>query len=155
MVKKAKELERVWKKDGVVIEQALKEVTGLRFSKNTKLDCFINTKVSFSCPLSVKVDTVSEMKDTLIHELIHILLDHNEDKIKKSWFKFHELFKEEVFTTRVHVFIHAAHLLVAKKITPNRIKHIRFSREPDYVRSWKIVDNFGAEKVIKLALSGY
>ncbi len=94
------------------------------------------------------------MRDNLIHELIHVILLQN-PSINKRWRKYdasiRAKYPDSSPTTITHVAIHAIHLLVAQKVTPRRILHIKtYSMMADYIRAWSIVEEMGADTIIKL-----
>lgn len=127
---------------------ALKDITGLSF-KSEKMKCYLNTEFSVSDPLSLRIEDIGDMKDNLVHELIHVLLGENYEEIKDKWIELNETFKSELPVTRTHIAIHRIHRLVYNRLFPERIKNImNYSEKDAYIRSWvlarthaEVVDN--------------
>ena len=141
-------MEDFWEKEGSRIEKTLTSITGLNFTRQT-IPCYLNSSQSFSDPLTLQIEKVDDMYDNLAHELVHVILTQNSKKIDKKWKAFFGRFKDEVFTTRVHIAVHAIHLLLAKSIFPNRVSRIRsYSKFRAYVRSWEIVEKEGADNIV-------
>jgi hypothetical protein len=138
-----------WSKNENKINMALYDVAKLKF-KSDILVCYLNSKITVSDPLSLKFEDVEDMKDNLIHELIHILLTQNYSKIRKTWDKFYsKSYQEESPATRTHMAVHSIHYLVTQNIRPGRIKHIKtYSLDKDYIRSWELVDTIGPDSII-------
>lgn len=143
-------MEQFWSDNSGKIQFALREITGLSFDNKT-IPCYLNSKTSLSDPLSIKIEKVGDMQDNLVHELIHILLTQNYEKVvfKKKWDFFWESFKDEVPSCRSHIMVHAIHFLVLSRIKPSRLKRIvEYSKHKSYVRSWKIVRTIGARNIV-------
>ena len=145
---KLKKLDVYWKRHGKRIEQALYKVVGLKFKED--MICYINSQQTFSEPLSIDVSyEFEDIRDNLIHELIHVLLTQNISIMQKAMSSFHDEYKQYNFTTRVHIIIHAIHSKIADLIMPDRQSAIKnFSKHTDYVESWKIVDALGADRIV-------
>lgn len=151
--KKLKMIEAFWKKNERNVEQSVGKITGLQFKKGRSIDCYLNTEKSFSEPLTLKMQEDKDMGDTLVHELMHVLLAHNHEtggwELKKMK-KFLRDFKDEPMLTRNHILVHAMHYLIYKDIMPERIDAIlNYSKRPEYVRAWEIVNKIGAEELIE------
>lgn len=141
-----------WKERGASVEMAMKEVTGLNF-KQSSIVCYLNSTMSFSDPLTLAIEDAADMYDNLVHELIHIILMDNEEALL-GWQAMFERYKTEPRITKTHIGIHAIHELVALKIFPHRMERIKsYSKNPEYVRSWEIVNKDGAENIIAFILS--
>lgn len=139
-------LERFWATGAVEI--ALNKITSLKFKENVV--CYLNSARNMSDPLSIKIEDLKDMQDNLIHELIHVLLTQNNIGKKKGWKKIQDKYKNENQVTRRHILIHAIHELVTKEIRPSRLERIqKYSKNPYYINSWKIVKKEGAENLIK------
>ena len=140
-------IERAWKKEGKKIIHSLEKITGLCFQKDEL--CYLNSKASFSQPLSIKIEDSKTMLDNLTHELIHVLLTQNYGKIERPMKLFHTKWEKYNFTTRIHILVHAIHLELAEQIFPNRTKHIvGYSTNRNYRTSWEIVMKYGHKKLI-------
>jgi hypothetical protein len=143
----ARVMTAAWDKYGSKIEKVLQEITNLIFKEDIK--CYLNSRTSFSDPLSLKISNEATMLDNLTHELIHVLLTQNIETIRPVIEKFHDEFKAYPFVTRIHILVHAIHLKVAQKVVPDRIRAIRrYAKSETYRRSWKIVDEIGAQVII-------
>jgi hypothetical protein len=143
-------LESFWKTKGRIIEKTFKEVTGLSFNRK-EIDCYLNSSVSFSEPLTIKIKYRDEkdIQNTLVHELVHVILMANEPVFIDNWKAMYKKFKKESPTTKVHIAVHAIHFLIAEKIFPDRLSRIvDFATDKHYVRSWDIVKKVGAQKIV-------
>jgi len=148
--KAAQVVSAIWKKEAEKIERALYAITGLRFKKK-EIDCYLNSRRSFSEPLSLLISSPLVMRDNLTHELIHILLTQNIDAIKTDLRSFHAAFHTYDFVVRIHILVHAIHLSLAQTIYPSRIKSIRsYATSKSYRLSWKIVSEKGRENILKM-----
>lgn len=137
--KSLKEMHVFWLKYAKVIEKELKIITGLSFQKK-KIVCRLNFKRSLSNPLSLKVENIDDMKDNLIHELIHTLFTQNyKGKFKKIWDDFWQSHKDNSLV-KSHIAVHAVHYKFSQKLFPNRTKNIiDYSTDLNYKKSWAIV----------------
>jgi hypothetical protein len=144
------DMENFWKNNYSKIKEELFNITGLIFH-DIVIDCYINSVTSFSDPLSIKIDKAKVMENTLVHELIHVLLTQNyELGIKKQWDSFMKKYDEYNILTRSHIAVHAIHYALAKKIFPDRIHEIiHATNHPDYVVAWNIVLDKEPENIIK------
>ncbi len=148
------ELKELWEKWGNEIITELNQVTKLEWM-DASIRCYVThgIPVSFSHPLTLKVNEIDVMFDVLVHELIHRLLnnpDHPE-KFKQAKHKFIKEYENESRTTKVHILLHTLHShILMKFFDQNRLKRAtEFVKNPDYVRSWEIVNNLGYENIIK------
>lgn len=137
------------------ILETIEEVSGLRFDrafKSKPIPVLLGNE-SKSNPLTVKWEAPLDMADNLVHELIHVLFTQNYKRkaFKKKWDTYMKDLEDEPWKTRCHVAVHAVHLLYAKKVNSKRIKRIRtYSQHPDYLRSWYLVDMFGAQFIVDM-----
>ncbi len=137
-----------WKEKGPQIEETLKEITGLSFREKETI-CWLNSKRSFSDPLTLAMVANPAMKDNLVHELIHVLLTQNDIGSTQKWKAMFDLLKQWSFPTKVHVIIHAVHFVLAQKLFPERVEYIRtFSVDEAYKKSWELVEEMGAQNII-------
>lgn len=140
-------LETFWKEKEDQIEKEIRNATGLSF-KEDSLTAYLNSKVSISSPLSIKIRENEDMCDTLVHELIHVLFAHNGIHKTEGWKKMNEDFKNEPHLTKNHILIHAVHYLIAEELFPNRIVSLMNKKHPEYIRSWEIVNKLGAKYIV-------
>jgi len=149
----AKEIEAMnlfWETCGQDIEKILTKITRLSFVEKS-IKCYLNSEFSISDPLSLKIENIEDMKDNLIHELIHVLLTGNDFGETSQWKAVMEEYKEEPTATRIHVVVHRIHYLVTQKLFPNRLEAIvNYSKNPKYIRAWNIIKN--PEKVDNLMI---
>ena len=79
-----KKFEKEWVKEEKGITKEIEKVSGLKFRKN--VDCFViedMVYVALSNPLTIKVHkSMRQVRNNLIHELIHIILTQNKKSIK-------------------------------------------------------------------------
>ena len=148
IVTKIATMEAFWKEYYTNIENAYKEVTGLSFKRDSVI-CYVNSGKTFSDPLSLEIEDDKDMQDNLVHELIHILLTDNHSSFEAKQLELYKKFPEEVFTTKIHVIVHAIHLLVAQKLFPERVDRIvNYSVLRAYRKSWDIVKEMSAQAVV-------
>jgi hypothetical protein len=148
-----KVLERYWKLYGHKVEKALKDVTGLKF-KTKEIKCYLNSQFSISDPLSIKMQLdFDDLKETFVHELIHVLLTDNYVGVsKKKWDSFYKgKYQNETSLCRSHIAVHAIHLLVNRMLNPKREQMlITATKQEDYKRSWDIVFRDGPENIVEM-----
>ncbi len=131
--------ELVWKKEEKRIFNAIEKITGYTF-KNKKMDCWLNSRATFSDPLSIRLENIEVMVDNLLHELIHVIYSQNIKTIDKKWLKqqkqIKKIFSKSDFSMAPvctnHVPIHAAQILITKIVRPKRLQQI-----VSYVDSFK------------------
>ncbi len=145
LLKRLKTLQNYWDTKKTWIEALFEGYTNLSFKKK-QITCYLNHTESFSNPLSLKIESESDMRDNLIHELCHVILTQNNIGDTKKWKTLQKDYKSESDTTRSHILVHALHAL----ITPERLKQIKsYSQKRDYIRSWKIVEKESPKELIK------
>jgi hypothetical protein len=146
------QLDAFWSKMGPDIEKMYLELSGLHFI-SSEIQCYINSQFSISDPFSIRAEDINDMKNNIIHELVHVLLIQNEavsNVFKNKWnFYYKTHYQSETPLTRTHIPIHAIHYLIAKKYMPDQINRIKsYTQHPDYLRSWQIVDNETPEIIV-------
>jgi len=147
-IKSLKSIERLWDYNGKNIENELFNITGLKFIEN-EVTCYVNSRASFSDPFSLKISDPNTMLDNLTHELIHVILTQNYKSIEEKMVTFHKKYSLEVFLTRIHVLVHAIHIILAEKIFPNRVSKIHgYANTKEYRRAWNIVDETGPQVIV-------
>lgn len=108
------ELEAFWRKDEAKIIKEIEKVSKLKFKNNR--ECFLvhNMKyAALSNPLTLKKHQhLDRAKTILMHELIHILMEDNKDKLIKLLEK---IYTEESFEFKIHIPV----LLITKKVVEN------------------------------------
>lgn len=128
-----------WKENGEAIEQTVIEITGLSFVENS-IKCYLNTQFSISDPLSLKIENIEDMKDNLIHELIHVLFTQNEFGKTEKWQNLMEMYKNEEGLTKVHIPVQRIHYLITKKLFPTRLTAIvEYTRHSAYIKAWNLI----------------
>lgn len=138
-----------WSKYGQMVEDILEDITGCKF-KEEKIDCYLNSRISVSHPFCLKFNSDDErMKDTVVHELIHILFKQNNLASSRGAQMFKSDFENEHVLTYNHIILHAIHLIIAKRLFPERVERIQQKKNPHYLRSWEIVNQYGAENLVK------
>ncbi len=108
------ELEAIWKKEENKIIKEIEKVSRLKF-KGDKT-CFIVNSMKYAAlsrPLTIKKEQhLERAKTILIHELIHILLEDNKEKLVKLIDK---TYPEESLDFKIHIPI----LLITKRVVEN------------------------------------
>lgn len=134
-----KTLEQFWDTHGESIETELSKIANLYF-KRESVTCYINSGASLSDPLSLRLDSVSSMQNTLIHELIHILFTDNikDGEFMTLWDSYNKGLGKESQIVRSHVYLHAIHITLMESLFPHECVWYD-SWHADYVRSFDIV----------------
>lgn len=139
-------MENFWSEHGKDIEQVLKDITGLSFM-GALIKCYLNSEFCVSDPLSLKIEDVPDMKDNLIHEIIHVLMSQNHYGQTDGWKALMDEYKDEYAATRVHIVVHRIHFLLTQRLFLDRVGNIMsYSTKPRYIKAWKIATE-DAEKI--------
>ena len=108
------ELGASWQKDEKKIIKEIEKVSNLKFKKDRR--CFLVYHMKYAAisnPLTLKREQhIERAKTILIHELIHILLSDNKEKIGKL---IEKSYPEESFEFKIHVPV----LLITRKVVEN------------------------------------
>ena len=150
-----KTIEQLWRKEERKILSEISKISGLIW-KEKEIICYVVGHAGcFSDPLTMKLfENKTDFIDTLTHELIHQIQTQNQ-KINKKWKEYvQKKYKDESIMTQNHIALHAIHYkLYLKLFSKNRLKRdMNFSKKvkaEDYIRSWQIVEEKGAENIIK------
>src|SRR3989344_3848243 len=106
-----KKIQPLWKKDGKKILLELQKVTGLKW-KEKKMICYVvGNHIPFADPLTIPVFAKNPdyFTDVLTHELVHNLLNQNDEKLSKYWNFVWKKYPKNSFVTKVHLVVHAIH----------------------------------------------
>ena len=148
-----KKVEPMWRKVEKSVFSEISKITGLKWNQKEVICYVIGYGRPFSDPLTMNLfDNKNDFIDTLIHEIIHQIQVQNR-VVNKEWVKYiAKKYPEESRVTRNHIFIHAIHEKIYLKLfDENRLKHEREIRNrEDYIRAWEIVDEQGADNLIKV-----
>lgn len=151
-----KKAEKEWRKSEGKILAELSKMTGLKW-KDRSISCYVVGRcIPISDPLTLKVyEKLERFVDVLTHELIHQLLASQEGSLtrsQKAWDDLYKKYKNESFTTVVHVPVHALHKHILLKFFQEK----RLNDEvgslimfPDYKRAWDVVEKEGYLNIIK------
>lgn len=108
------ELEAFWQKDENKLIKEIEKVSGLKFKGNK--ECFLVCHMKYTAisnPLTLKKHPhLDRTKTILIHELIHVLMEDNKEKIRKF---IEKTYPEESLEFKIHVPV----LLITKKVVEN------------------------------------
>jgi len=151
-----KKVEKIWRKEETKVLKELSKITKLKW-KTKYIKCYVVGRViPFSDPLSMPIyrKRTDYFIDVLIHELIHVLFVQNFKESDKAWKYIFRKYKEEAYTTKVHIPLHAFHTYIYFKFfkEENMRRDINICKKlklKKYVRSWKIVEKEGYENIIK------
>ncbi len=152
-VKREKKLRLLWAMDGRKILRTMSRVTGLPWRED-RIIVYLSWGIRpFSDPLTLNLRAdVQAVFDTLAHELIHRICSHekNHQRIRRRWRSFVKQYPNELPLAINHVPIHAVHERMWRELFPRRLKKIKsqLTLQP-YIRAWQIVDEQGAELVVK------
>lgn len=143
-------IEKDWAKLG---DQVLKRIAGVTklYWYEKEIVCYVTFGViPYSDPLTLNLQSDVH---TLTHELIHRILSEPENwkRIKGNWAKCMKKYSKYPLTTRGHIVVHAIHAAIIKNLFGEKVleKEKNVVRDPEYIRSWKIVDTDGYESIIK------
>lgn len=144
-----------WQKCGDEILKELEKISGLKWRDKT-IPCYVVGKcIPFSSPLTIMVYgdyPLDYVADVLTHELVHRLLIQNETQTGNIWKYLFRKYKKEEFNTIIHIPVHAIHChIFMKYFGEERLKReMEIMKDlPDYKRSWNIVMEEGAEKIME------
>ncbi len=105
------EFEATWEKDGNKIVKTIENISKLKFKGNKY--CFIVNHMKYAAisnPLTLRREPhLERAKTILIHELVHILLEDNKDKVKKL---IEKTYPEESVEFKIHIPV----LLITRKV---------------------------------------
>ena len=162
LLKKSKEMEFYikkvldkWTKIETKILTEISKVTKLEWQE-TEIKCYLvgtYSSIPFSSPLTInKRQNIDEFIDTLIHELIHIILERKDYSLWSYWDYIYKKHKKENDNSVGHLIVHAVHKHILLKYFDKK----RFEKEinslknlKSYRRSWEIVNKGGHENIIK------
>lgn len=151
----SKKIEKKWRGVERKILQELSKLSGLEWQESTVLCYLVGRCRPFSDPLTMHVSYKKdeEFIDVLTHEMIHQLFIQggNLAKSKKAWEYIDKKYKDESITTRIHIPLHALHAdILVKLFGEKRLKEeIKWSKHPDYKKSWQIVERDGYKNIIR------
>ena len=107
------EIEAIWKKDEKKIISEIEKVAKLKFKDNKKCNVVKHMKyTALSQPLTIKKLHLQRANSVLIHELIHVLLEDNKDKVEKLIAK---TYPEDSVEFKIHVPV----LLITRRVVEN------------------------------------
>ena len=140
-----------WKEEGTFILKEMMAVTGLEWHF-TQLNCYIITEnKGFSDPLTIPyINDKDEFIDQLTHELIHILISNNEEKVKPITEYIFKKYKDEEIITQYHIWLYAIHSYVLLKIYGEKRLNAHFNNlfDPPCRRALDLVQEEGYEKIL-------
>jgi hypothetical protein len=149
-----KRIEPLWRKDEKKILTELSKITGLKWSDKF-IYCYIVGRCRpFSDPLTIRVyKKPNRFIDILNHELIHQLFMQkgNYEYSRKAWNHIHKKYKNETFTTQIHIPLYAIYTQTYLKLYNKRrlLDEVRNTTYPEYKRALEIVGKEGYENIIK------
>ncbi len=162
----AAEIQKAWDVHSEKILRAMASFSGLR-CKRREIRAYVVSTVSypFSDPLTLwigeKGENIEGQVTSLIHELIHTLLDDNEEMLAGYWISMGASYKTEDHTTIIHIPVQALLVETLRAVfgsgAERYIRHERWweyskanpHMKESYVRSWKIITKEGAALVVK------
>lgn len=148
-----KKVEPLWRKEEKRIAQELSKISGLEWMVK-EITCYvIGNGIPFSDPLTIRIyRNYNDFIDTLTHELIHQLFTQkgNMEIAEKSWDYIFRRYKDESFTTKIHIPLHAIHAeLIARLYNEKDIeKRLQIPPHEEYKISWQIVQKEGYQDII-------
>ncbi len=156
VIKKKEELEEYWNKNGRKILKSISDISGLKW-KEKSIDVYINScSPVFSNPVTLSVTKVRSyegrnMKISLIHELIHVILSENysPNSLLNTWIE--EKYPREHELTKVHIKVHAIqkgvflNLGMKEELASVQKK----SKDKRYKKAWEIVEQEGWKNIVR------
>lgn len=149
-----KDLEKIWEKEGDKILRKISEFTEIEWNEKGIICYIISAGAQMSDPLTVRVyENIEDGFDTLTHELIHCIFRFFKKKKGVEWENYLKSKYSDLSQITInHIFLHAIH----KKIYLNLFNKDRLKKDieingkdPDYAKSWEIVEKEGYENIIK------
>ncbi len=143
-----------WKQEETKILNKISELMQLQWKDEVIKVYVVGAGIPYSDPLTIvhyKEDYVAFI-DVLTHELIHQLQSQNSTIYSKWITHLGKTYPEEKRKTKSHILLHAVHkLLYLELFTQERLeKNIQKSaKKPAYKRAWDIVEEEGAENILK------
>lgn len=154
-------LENEWHKNERGVFTAIQKYSNVKWSVKKHLCYVVGSGIPFSDPLTMPVFApkapIDYASDVLCHELIHrnLLEPAFSAKWKIIFAKLKHRYPKDTKNTLLHVIVHAIHeqifLYLFSEERLKRDKRI-MSAHPDYRRSWEIVEQVGAKKIIEMYL---
>lgn len=94
------------------IMQSISKYTGLAWRQDSISIYFVNNlnlkTVGFSDPLTIKInDDIDSVCETIIHELVHVILTSNHDTSEKVVRHLSKVFPHDEKTTTLHIIVNA------------------------------------------------
>jgi hypothetical protein len=115
--------------------------------KEKEIKCYVVKYLNYSgisSPLTLKLNpNFNYALDTLIHELIHILISYDPKKYRKIEYKLRKKFPKETKRTLLHIYVIFIEISIAKKIFSPQV----FNKIIKRIKSFK-----GIAKAVKLVL---
>ncbi|MEK6916085.1 MAG: hypothetical protein AABW89_06100 [Nanoarchaeota archaeon] len=146
-------LRNAWKNQGERILKTINKVSGLKWSDKTMVCYVVGFCRPMSDPLTIKFcKDIDHTIDILTHELIHNIQLSVDNKKWNKWLKYLDFnYRNESKTTKDHILLNAFHTEIYLKLFDSErlerdIENSHIS--PDYLKSWKIVEKEGHEKII-------
>lgn len=159
-IKYSHELKKILNKILKKFFKILKEITGIEWHDDEKIKVYIVTDViyPFADPLTIPMKKKKEEALVfIIHELIHLFLISNKDRIK--WKEFYKKYGDKKDETKNHILLYAILFLLYPKLFGKKAqKLLKFEKwwerydlplKKYYLEAWKIVEKEGPEKIIK------
>lgn len=151
-IQRLKDYQDAWEPLEQPVVSSMMEVLGLSFYLPV-IDATVAPMVpAFSTPLTLNYRREpDEFVDMLTHELVHILLSDNREKISFDELSQHNWPAEDQ-KTRAHILVHAVleHVYVETLKQPYRLSRDIASNQqnPPYRRAWEIVAQQGCDTII-------
>lgn len=148
-----KKLQHLWAQHGRNILRGISHITGLPWRED-RIIVYLNWGVRpFSDPVTISLHgDIMVVFEALTHELIHRHINPfpNWKAIRVAWVKMRHQYPRELPIAVNHIPIHAVHEVLWRKLFPRRIRAIKTDLQlKPYVRSWALVDAWGADAVIR------
>lgn len=146
---KVKIFQNAWNQVGDNLINQIYKITGLKFKREV-IDCYIvsATDRCMSAPLIIKSRLKEEeFVDTMLHELLHIILVDNKIKRIKC------LNESKITMDHLRVFAVLKYIYKDYMKDEDRLKRVieksQVGNNKDYARAWEIVDKIGYLNIIK------
>lgn len=159
----AKRLQKEWNKYAEEILTTMVKISKLKWKHDT-IECFVSfeTPYAFSHPLTININNNMYYGiDNLVHELTHILLVSNRVNALPPKSKIlYKRYKKEKYNVKLHIIVHALIILTFQKVLgKDAEKYLKWERfwkiwprnrfSKEYKKSWEIVQEVGAENIIR------
>ncbi|HEY8108766.1 MAG TPA: hypothetical protein VIF43_02045 [Patescibacteria group bacterium] len=147
------DVEKLWRQRGEKVLTIIETRLGIPWDNKEHVCYVMGLKRSFSNPLSLGfLPNTERAFDVLTHEMIHRYFIQRDRKLVKTdgFQQLMQQYADEPLPTKNHVPVHALHQHVYEKLDRQKEMQEEIANliRDEYKRSWYIVQEVGAEKIL-------